>query len=301
MLLSLYLLGERWRVVLPSTWKLTRAGGLRRLLNLSTLHAYVYGRWTNQYIRLLASLMRVGVIESCLGPRSKQWLANMYHAKVLTAQQASSIITMDRDIPLCHLEHVIPYPIAHDLLLNGPPDVAVYECACRHARVNPCQPTQVCMVVGQPFVDFVLEHNPGSSRRLTQTEALELLEAEHERGHVHTAWFKDVMLDRFFAICNCCKCCCVGIEAMTKYGFPALASSGYIARVDEAECTGCGNCADVCAFGALRLEDVAVVEWDLCMGCGMCRDNCPSEAIDLVRDHRKGDPLDVRLLATPAD
>jgi hypothetical protein len=38
-------------------------------------------------------------------------------------------------------------------------------------------------------------------------EALDLLRAEHERGHLHSAWFKDVMLNRFYAICNCCKCC----------------------------------------------------------------------------------------------
>ena len=63
-----------------------------------------------------------------------------------------------------------------EAMLRGNPDVVVYECAGRQNSVEPYQPTQVCMVVGQPFASFVLEHHRGSSRRLDQIEALELLE-----------------------------------------------------------------------------------------------------------------------------
>lgn len=295
--LGLYLFGERLRPLRPSTWKLVLESGLRRSLNLSALHGYIYIRWTNQYIKLLIELMHINLILPRLGPKGKKWLTDRYHAKVLTQEEAETIITLDQEIPLRQLEQIIPYPRARDLVLKGPPDVAVYECACRHARANPCHPTQVCMVIGQPFVDFVLEHNPQSSRRVTQTEALELLRAEHERGHLHTAWFKDAMLDRFYAICNCCKCCCGGIEAMTKYGIPVLASSGYVARVDEGLCTACGSCVDVCPFGALSLDEVARLNWEKCMGCGVCTGQYPPEAIALVPDEKKGVPLDVRLLA----
>jgi ferredoxin len=155
------------------------------------------------------------------------------------------------------------------------------------------------MVVGQPFVDFILEHNPQSSRKLNQMEALDLLKAEHERGHLHSAWFKDAMLNRFYAICNCCKCCCGGIEAMTKYGMPTMVSSGFVADVDQALCSGsCAKCLDACPFGALSMSDGVVArDWDKCMGCGVCVGQCPTGAIALVRDERKGLPLDVRVLA----
>jgi len=53
--------------------------------------------------------------------------------------------------------------MARDLVLKAPPEIAVNECGCRHRRAHPCQPTQVCMVVGQPFVDFILEHHPKTS------------------------------------------------------------------------------------------------------------------------------------------
>lgn len=192
------------------------------------------------------------------------------------------------------LEQVIPYRLARNLVLHGPPDIAVFECPCRATRAQPCQPTQVCMIVGQPFVDFILEHHPQQSRRITQNEAVELLRAEHERGHVHAAYFKDVMLDCLYAICNCCKCCCGGIEAMTKYGVPMLASSGYVAQVDYARCTACGDCNDVCPFGALSLDKRGEVNWKKCMGCGVCVERCMCQAVTLVRDARKGVPLDVR-------
>jgi TPP-dependent indolepyruvate ferredoxin oxidoreductase alpha subunit len=181
-------------------------------------------------------------------------------------------------------------------VLQGPPDVAVFECACRDMRGGNCQPSQVCMIIGQPIVDFIVEHHSETSRRLTTVEALDILRAEHERGHVHTAYFKDACLDRFYAICNCCECCCAGIEAMIRYEMPVMASSGYVARVNETLCTGCGTCEGACAFEAVQVDGTASVIWEACMGCGVCVAQCPHEARSLVRDETKGLPLDVRLL-----
>ena len=292
LILSLWLFGERWKPLRPSTRKFIKEAGLRRILNLQALHGYIYGRWTNQYMDVL-----INKIIPHLNPVRKMWLSEHYHGKILTLEQAHSIITNNKDIPLQNLEQIIPYQKARDLVLKGPPDVAAYECSCRHAHENPCQPTQVCMVMGQPFVDFVLEHNPKSSRKLTQTEALELLQSEHERGHLHSAWFKDACLDRFFGICNCCKCCCMGIEAMVKYDVPMMISSGYIAQLDHDICTACGICINVCPFNALSKNEIsATVDWELCMGCGVCVEQCPNKTISLVRDENKGVPLDIRLL-----
>jgi ferredoxin len=277
--LALWLFGERWRPMRPSTWKMMREAGIGRFLNLSAVHGYVYARWTRQYIDVL-----LNNVFPRLGPRGKKWLSDRYHGKVLTEEQARAIVTIDQDIPLQDLEQIIPYPMARDLVLEGSPDLAVYECHCRLARANPCQPTQVCLAIGQPGVDFILEHNPQSSRRVTQAEALDLLRAEHERGHVHSAWFKDAIMDRFYSICNCCECCCGGIEAMVKYDMPMMASSGYVAQVDEMLCAGCAACEDACPFGAIQVNGRTAVNWDACMGCGACKVRCPNEALTLVRD-----------------
>lgn len=292
MLFALWIAGERGHLLLPSTRKFMREAGWRRLLGLTFWHGYFYGRWSNQYIGWSIRYYFPFIHPI---PGRRLW-ADEYHGKVLTTELAEALITINQPVLRQDLEQIIPYPAAREIVLQGPPDIAVYECPCRQARDNPCQPTRVCLVVGQPFVDFTLEHNPHSSQRITQAEAVELLRAEHERGHLHAAYFKDLMLNRFYAICNCCKCCCGGIEAMTRHGVPMVISSGYVAIIDETACQGCGMCETACPFEAIQVNGEAHLTWEKCMGCGVCTAQCPDGAITLVLDARKGVPLDVRRL-----
>jgi len=269
--------------------------GLRHILDLSIVHAYVYGRWTKQYMWSLRRLL------PRLGRRGRRHVAENYHAKVITPEHAHAIVHLDRDVPLRDLEQVIPYSRARDLVLTASPEIALYECACRLSRADHCGPTQVCMAVGQPYVDFVLEHHPEDARKVTPEEALSVLEAEHERGHVHTAWFRTAARGRFYAICNCCPCCCVGMEGMVRHGVGLLASSGFVAHVNEAACSGCGACSRACPFGAISMRDgVAVVDESRCLGCSVCVDRCPTGSIALERDEARPEPLDVRVLAAEA-
>ena len=84
---------------------------------------------------------------------------------------------------------------------------------------------------------------------------------------------------------------------MVKYGVPLMASSGYVSQADKAQCSPCQICEDACPFGAIRIEETVIVNRDICMGCGVCVEQCPMQALSLVRDEKKGTPLDVRLLA----
>jgi MinD superfamily P-loop ATPase len=53
-----------------------------------------------------------------------------------------------------------------------------------------------------------------------------------------------------------------------------------IPEVDEAECTFCGKCAEVCAFNAIAvIKDKVLVFPELCHGCGACSYLCPEDAI----------------------
>jgi MinD superfamily P-loop ATPase len=101
------------------------------------------------------------------------------------------------------------------------------------------------------------------------------------------------MLDRFYAICNCCPCCCGGLEAMRERGVPMVISSGFVAQVDADRCSACGTCAEVCPFGAVTVDGASHVDTAACMGCGVCESQCPQKAIALVRDASKPAPLDV--------
>lgn len=283
----IWLIGERGHLILPSTRQTLKEGGF----NLKNLHGYIYSRWSKWYI---------GSMIKYIFPLSSRWfrkkIAERYYGKILTQEQAEKIINHDHTthVHSHQLEKVIPYPIARNLILNGPPDICIYECACRNSRRNPCKPTKVCMIVGQPFVDFTIEHKPEDSQRISKDEALKILREEHERGHVHTAWFKDLCLDRFFAICNCCKCCCGGIEAMMKYSMPMLISSGFSAKVDKNKCNGCGICERVCPFNAPKVVDgKSQINTKKCMGCEVCKDKCPEKAITLFLDKTKPDPLEI--------
>ena len=108
------------------------------------------------------------------------------------------------------------------------------------------------------------------------------------------------MLGRFYAICNCCACCCGAMGAHQR-GTPMLASSGYVAQVDEDLCAGCGECVEMCQFAAISVDNgFARINDAACMGCGVCGAHCPQEAITLVREPAKGEPLEIQKLITRA-
>ncbi len=80
-----------------------------------------------------------------------------------------------------------------------------------------------------------------------------------------------------------------------RNGTPMIASSGYVAQVDEGLCAGCGECADVCQFAAISVDDgFARIDAAACMGCGVCVAHCPQEAISLLRDPAKGESLEIQ-------
>lgn len=272
------------------------------------LHGYIYGRWIHLYIAIgtgqhpLANKLTplAAWFERQITKGKKQnlgadsvSLADTYHGKTLPLAEARKMVLIYEDIHLPDLEQVIPYKRARSIILKNPDHLVALNCPCRSAKPNPCLPLDVCLVVGEPFASFVSEHNPGQTRWITPAEAVAILEAEAARGHVHHAFFKD-------AICNCCACCCGAIHAHQN-GTPMLASSDYVAEVDDSVCIACGACAENCQFGALTLGDLSMaVEFDKCMGCGVCVEQCPQEAISLKRDQSKGEPLEIFALMEKA-
>ncbi len=281
---------------------------------LDLLHGLIYARWPYLYIGIgtgehpaskwfahVSSWFNMLVTRNKNGetPEDHVGFADTYHGKTIPLDIARQLVSLhDHDhIHVDDLEQIIPYKRARSIILKNPEKIVVLDCPCRAAREHPCLPMDVCLIVGDPFASFVHEHQPDRSRWITSEEAIAILEAEDERGHVHHAFFKDAMLDRFYAICNCCECCCGAMQAQ-RSGVPMLASSGYVTQVDEALCIGCSDCAAYCQFNALEVvEGVNHVDYDNCMGCGVCTSKCEQGALSLVLDERKGVPLQVCDLA----
>ena len=56
-----------------------------------------------------------------------------------------------------------------------------------------------------------------------------------------------------------------------------------IPQVDQAKCTYCGRCAEVCVWHAIAVVGQKVLIFpELCHGCGSCTLNCPESAISDV-------------------
>jgi NAD-dependent dihydropyrimidine dehydrogenase PreA subunit len=147
--------------------------------------------------------------------------------------------------------------------------------------------------MGDPFIDFVAEHHAERSRIINRSEAIDILVAEAEKGHVHHAFFKEAAFGRFFAICNCCSCCCGAMQAY-RNGLPMLASSGYVCVVDSDKCETCGICVSNCPFEAIQVEDTHLkIDSQACMGCGVCLHFCPQGALSLERNYLRSDPLEL--------
>lgn len=223
--------------------------------------------------------------------------ADGYHGKVMPLESVKRLVQVKEPINLPDLEQVIPYPRARALIMKNPEHIALLDCPCRASRPDPCLPLDVCLIVGEPFVSFMLDHHPEKARRIDSVEAVRVLEETDARGNVHHAFFKDAMLGRFYAICNCCDCCCGAMQSQ-RHGRPMLASSGYVAQVDEDLCIGCGECAERCQFHAITLPDgvYSVIDENACMGCGVCVNGCQQEALSLRREPGKGIPLELKEL-----
>jgi electron transport complex protein RnfB len=85
-------------------------------------------------------------------------------------------------------------------------------------------------------------------------------------------------------ICNCCTCSCGVLRGLAELGVAdVVARSPFINQVDAEACVACGSCVEQCPFGALKVEDVAIVDPVRCTGCGVCTMACPEDALYLVR------------------
>lgn len=277
------------------------------------LHAYIYLRWPYHYIGIgkgdhwLAKVIRplangIGRIRALLGENQdeKPSFAENYHGKVIPIENAKQLVSINEPVELRNLEHIVPFQHARDIILNNPDHIVALECPCRSSRAEPCLPLDVCLIIGEPFASLVIDHHPRRSRWVSSKEAQSILELEHERGHVHHAYFKDAMLNRFYAICNCCSCCCGAMQAV-RNGSPMIISSGYLSRVDKDLCIECEDCLSSCHFGALSMSEEGIhISQQDCMGCGVCVSVCSQDSLSLELDPSKPIPLKIHELMEAA-
>ena len=169
-------------------------------------------------------------------------------------------------------------------IINDAERRAVVECVCRKSQKNCDAPLEVCVQLNRG-AEYAIER--GTGREITREEALDILRMAEAHGLVHM----QENTTRGNVICNCCSCCCEMFRLMKHTGKKwILSPSRFLAEVDSAACTGCGECIDICPVNALVPSDDEspdIQEAD-CIGCGLCASVCPVGAIFLRESRPEG-------------
>lgn len=92
--------------------------------------------------------------------------------------------------------------------------VALGPCSCRSVFRNCDNPIETEIMLGTARNIFI-EHRPQEYREITREEAKEIIRKCHERGLIHTIVR---CREDFYALCNCCSCCCVPLRLRKDYG-----------------------------------------------------------------------------------
>ena len=181
---------------------------------------------------------------------------------------------------------VFPYENAVEMVKQNRYFVEA-PCICRreHRMMGQgCDKPEGCCLVMGVAADYY-EKN-GLGRKITQAEALQILEKADEQGLVLQPSFSKKIAN----ICCCCGCCCQVLRNIKKTSEPAaMMASAFTVALDARACIGCGVCERRCQVDAIFLkEDKSEVASRRCIGCGLCVSTCPTGALSLVR---KPEPL----------
>ena len=92
--------------------------------------------------------------------------------------------------------------------------LALGPCTCRAVFKNCDNPINTEIMLGLSRNIFI-EERPHDYREITKQEAKDILRQCHQRGLIHT-----IIKCRgdYYAICNCCSCCCVPLRLSKQYG-----------------------------------------------------------------------------------
>ncbi len=151
----------------------------------------------------------------------------------------------------------------------------VSNCYCRTERGG-CgrSRTDICL----QFKEKTAASDSGR-RRISRGEAEELLREAEAKHLVARPFPNETMAAEVEGICNCCDDCCayfLNREERCDRG-------RLVERTAKDQCTDCGECVEVCHFGARRMErGVLVVGTENCYGCGLCADVCPKRCIVML-------------------
>lgn len=219
--------------------------------------------------------------------RLDEEMATLFEAYVATwwDQGPWKKVPQMRTIPVMQTipitSEVMPYEQA-EAILRSKTNFAVRNCICRQEREligKGCgKPMEVCLSFDSAALNTVAT---GKGRMISLDEALAIIEQAKESGLVlQPANSKDPIF-----LCSCCSCCCGVLRNLKSELNPgSLVANPFVAVYEDALCSSCGACVDICPMAALTLDDEGLVNFQQvrCIGCGLCVTLCPNQAMHMV-------------------
>lgn len=152
----------------------------------------IYGRYQHHILHLYLSLARLTKVP-VIG-RMVRWTANTYalhghSGYYLTLSEAEQIVDIAREVSI------------------GP-------CSCRREFHNCSHPVMSEIVLSDGSAEIYASRLK-EIRKVSRKEAKELLRRAH-REHLTQSIMR--CADHFYAICNCCSCCCVPTRLRQQFG-----------------------------------------------------------------------------------
>jgi hypothetical protein len=148
-----------------------------------------YREWFLRYYIFQSRWTRIPLIGSIVRKVANAYGRKMSAAYLLTLHEANQIVD------------------SADGLALGP-------CTCRAVFKNCDCPINAEIMVGLSRNIF-MEERPHDYREITRQEARDILKQCHESGLIHTII---KCQQGFYAICNCCSCCCVPLRLSKRFG-----------------------------------------------------------------------------------
>ncbi len=152
----------------------------------------IYGEHRGQFLRLymlLARLIRVPLIGRWVRSVANTYGRRGHNGYVLTLAEAEQIVDASRT-------------------------VALGSCSCRQLFHRCDSPVMSEILIGDVEL-FAPRDKAKGFREVSKEEAKDILRQCHEKGLTHSIMQCG---QHFYAICNCCRCCCVPLRLRRDYG-----------------------------------------------------------------------------------
>ncbi|MTK12130.1 MAG: 4Fe-4S dicluster domain-containing protein [Clostridiaceae bacterium] len=177
---------------------------------------------------------------------------------------------------------IMDYDRASNVIKNAK-FITVSMCFCRHKMEHlgkACSaPMDVCLTFGDSAYTL---NKHGYGRAIEAAEGLEILNMAYDYNLVQCG---ENVRDGSVFLCNCCGCCCEGMQAIKEFGYlNPIQTTAFLPQVIEESCIGCGKCSKACPIDAIKVDPLskkAKVDENICLGCGICVRNCHKKSIYL--------------------